>query len=92
MTIRLHATYHDGYAIKNDDDEYLCYFDRTEYGDSYGFTTEPELALKFETHENAKMVLKWLSKGLRPEIVKVEKTKNGWRIKQGIENNAAMHH
>lgn len=79
MTIRLTPTYQDGYALMNDDQEFLCYFDRTDYGDSYGFTTEPEFALKFDDIDNAKSVIKWLSKGLRTVIVKVEKTRKGWK-------------
>jgi hypothetical protein len=70
-----------GFLIGNDDGEYLSYYDRTEFGESYGWVLHPSQAMMFENLENAKRAIKYIDYHSHLYAVELIETDSKWIVR-----------
>lgn len=66
------------YTLKNNDSEYLAYYDKTLDTQIFCWTMDPNKAIRFEEHKYAKMAANWIKYGFGLDVVKLKKSGENW--------------
>lgn len=75
------------YSLKNNDLEYLAYYDKTNDTQIFCWTLDPNKAIRFEEHKYAKMAAEWIKYGFGLDVVKLKKSGENW-----IESSSNKQH
>lgn len=67
------------YTIRNEEKEYLAWYDKNEYGSCFFWSLRPDAALRFENQESTELLIKWIDYPLKLQSVLLEFNGARWR-------------